>query len=82
MILGKIAKDESRIRITEEVRCGKCSRKVPGGITTSKRIHGTEEFYKMLKRFKASYLCGTCRDAERVSKSASKAADVTPANRH
>ena len=72
MILGGIADGEHRVRITERILCSNCSKEVPGGITIPERILGTPEFYNLLKEFKISYLCGTCRDSRRVAKRSTK----------
>lgn len=72
MILGKIESDERRIRLTvENITCNRCAKSVPGGITVSERIYGTDEFQVMLSEFLESYLCGVCRDMQRVAKNAS-----------
>lgn len=68
MILGRINSGEGRIRTSEKISCNSCSRTVPGGITVSERIFGTDEHRRLVREFKDAYLCGRCRDASRVSR--------------
>ena len=68
MILGKINRGETRVRTSEEITCNKCLKTVLGGITVSDRIFGTDAHHTLVREFKAKYLCGRCRDIERVAK--------------
>ena len=69
MILGKIAPGVQRVRIADSIICTACSRRVPGGIFVSRDDHRGGRSRDMLDDLRASYLCGTCRDAARVAKS-------------
>lgn len=69
MILGTIRPGERRVRITERITCTKCMRQAPGGIVISESNYQGGEFRRMIAEFKASYLCGSCRDAVRVARS-------------
>ena len=67
MIIGKIRKDEKRIRFNLDIKCSNCKAQVPGGIQTSEGYYGTDSFYKEIEEFKKKYLCGKCRDRKRVN---------------
>lgn len=69
MILGTIGPGERRVKITERITCNRCMRQVPGGIVISEKNYQGGEFRRMITGFKASYLCGSCRDAARVARS-------------
>jgi len=69
VIIGKIQKDEKTVRLSADISCSNCGKKVPGGIKTSEKYSKTEEFEKELEGFKNKYLCGICRDKKRVNKS-------------
>ncbi len=66
MIIGKIGKDEKRVKFELEIFCNQCGKKVPGGLQASEKYYGTEKFKKELEEFKQNYLCGVCRDKKRT----------------
>ena len=66
MILGKIPENENVIRLEIEIHCNNCGKKVPGGIKTGEKYSQTKEFKVELEEFLQNYLCGVCRDKERV----------------
>ncbi len=68
MIIGKINKNEKRVKFVLEIHCTNCGKKVPGGLQASERFYGTESFKKELELFKKNYLCGICRDKKRLDK--------------
>ena len=67
MIIGKIGKDEKRVKFELEIHCNNCGKKVPGGLQSSEKYYGTDEFQKELENFKKNYLCGICRDKKRTT---------------
>ena len=69
MIIGKIQKDEKTIKLTLDLNCTNCKKKVPGGIKASEKYSKTNEFKKEIEEFKENYLCGICRDKKRVNRS-------------
>jgi len=68
MIIGKIKKDEKKVKLDLDIYCTNCGKNVPGGIKTSEKHYGTESFLKEVEDFKKNYLCGICRDKKRVNK--------------
>jgi len=68
MIIGKIKKNEKTIRLNLDLNCSNCKKKVPGGIKVSEKYSKTEEFKKEIEKFKKNYLCGICRDKNRVKR--------------
>ncbi|WP_420545584.1 hypothetical protein [Nitrosopumilus sp.] len=72
MIIGKISRDDKRVKFTLEIHCINCGKKVPGGLQASEKFYQTKEFKLELERFKENYLCGICRDKKRVSKNQSR----------
>ena len=68
MIIGKINKNEKRIKFVLEIHCTNCGKKVPGGLQASEKFYGTESFKKELVMFKKNYISGICRDKKRVDK--------------
>jgi len=68
MIIGKIKKNEKKVKLDLDIYCTNCGKKVPGGIKTSEKYYGTESFLKEVEDFKKNYLCGRCRDKKRVNK--------------
>ena len=68
MIIGKINKNEKRVKFLLDIHCTNCGKKVPGGLQASEKFYGTESFKKELENFKKNYLCGICRDKKRVNK--------------
>ena len=69
MIIGKILKDEKTIRLNLDLNCTNCQKKVPGGIKASEKYSKTAKFKKEIEGFKENYLCGICRDKNRVNRS-------------
>ncbi len=68
MIIGKIKKNEKKVKLDLDIYCTNCGKKVPGGIKTSEKYYGTKSFLKEVEDFKKNYLCGICRDKKRVTK--------------
>ena len=68
MNFGRFSKDEKRIRIKVDIHCSSCQKKVPGGLQTGEQYYESEEFEKELEDFKKNYLCGKCRDRQRINK--------------
>ncbi len=68
MIIGKIQKDEKKVKLDLDIYCTNCGKKVPGGIKTSEKYYGTKSFLNEIEDFKKNYLCGICRDKKRVNK--------------
>ncbi len=68
MIIGKINKNEKRVKFVLDIHCTNCGKKVPGGLQASEKFYGTEQFKKELEQFKKNYLCGICRDKKRLEK--------------
>ena len=66
MKIGRIKKDEKKIKLNIEIFCSNCKKKVPGGIQTGEKYSQTNEFKKELVEFKKQYLCGICRDKKRM----------------
>ena len=67
MIIGKINKDEKRVKFNLDITCSNCKRRVPGGMQTSEKYYQTDSFHKEVEEFKKKYLCGKCRDKKRVN---------------
>ena len=68
MILGKIGENERKIKLDIDIHCNNCGKKVPGGLKVGKNYSQTEEFKIELKEFLRNYLCGICRDKNRIKK--------------
>ena len=68
VIIGKINENEPTIRFNLDLYCSKCGKKVPGGITASEKYYGTYSFLLEIDDFKKNYLCGICRDKQRIDK--------------
>ena len=68
MIIGKISKNEKKIRYYVEIRCIDCNKRVPGRVVTGQKYFQTKEFKVELENYKEDYLCGICRDRKRVNK--------------
>ena len=66
MIIGKISKDEKKVKFSVEIYCTNCKKQVPGGLQTGGKYFQTKEFKIELEEFKNNYLCGVCRDKKRV----------------
>jgi len=62
MIIGKVGKDEKKIKFELDLKCTKCGKKVPGGMKTGESYFGSDEFRIEIINFKKNYLCGVCRD--------------------
>lgn len=65
MIIGKVGKDEKKIKFEIVLQCSKCGKKVPGGMKTGENYFGTDEFKTEIANFKKNYQCGICRDKTR-----------------
>ena len=52
MRFGKIEENDEIIKLNLELKCNNCSKKVPGGMKSSKNCFETIEFNKELQRFK------------------------------
>lgn len=68
MIIGKIHKDEKKIKFNLDITCSNCKRKVPGGMQASEKYFDTDSFHTEVKKFKKNYLCGKCRDKKRTNR--------------
>ncbi len=68
MILGRVSDGEPVVRLELEIRCSSCKKGVPGGVTVSERLYGSDGFAAEIQAFKRDYLCGICRDKERVGR--------------
>lgn len=67
MIIGKIEKNEKKIKFHLDIICTKCGKTVPGGMKTSENYFGSDSFKKEIDIFKKNYLCGICRDKKRLA---------------
>ncbi len=67
MIIGKIKKNETKIRFNLNLNCTKCGKNVPGGMMTSENYFGSYSFMLEVDNFKKNYLCGICRDKKRIN---------------
>ena len=72
MIIGKIKKNEKRIKFNLEIKCSSCKTLVPGGMQASEQYYGTTLFLKEIEKFKKNYLCGKCRDKKRIKQKIKK----------
>ena len=68
MIIGKNPENEKPIRLDIEIYCNNCGKKVLGGIKTGEKHSKTKEFKKELEKLREEYLCGICRDKNRINK--------------
>jgi len=66
MIIGKIEKNEKKIKFHLDLSCRKCGKSVPGGMQTSENYYNSNSFKIEIDNFKKTYLCGICRDARRI----------------
>ena len=66
MNIGKIDKNERKIKFHLDLNCTKCGKKVPGGMQTSENYFGSDSFNIEIDNFKKNYLCGICRDKKRL----------------
>ena len=48
------------------IHCNNCGKQVPGGLQTGKSYYQTKPFEIELEQLKKSYLCGICRDKNRL----------------
>ncbi len=71
VIIGKTSKNEKKVRFNVEIHCTKCGKLVPGGLKAGENYSQTKEFEIEVEKFKKEYLCGICRDKNRVKKSKS-----------
>ncbi|GKS67656.1 hypothetical protein YTPLAS73_12030 [Nitrosarchaeum sp.] len=62
MIIGKVSKDEKKIKFNLNLNCTKCGKKVPGGMKTGENYFGSDAFKTEIVNFKKNYLCGICRN--------------------
>jgi len=67
MIIGKIGKNEKKIKFHLNLKCSKCHKKVPGGMQSSESYFDSESFKIEIENFKKKYLCGICRDKKRIT---------------
>jgi hypothetical protein len=67
MIIGKIDKNEKKIKFHLDIKCTKCGKTVPGGMQTSESYFGSDSFKMEIDNFKKNYLCGICRDKKRLA---------------
>lgn len=67
MIIGKIEKNEKKIKFHLDLKCTKCGKTVPGGMLTSEHYFGSDSFNTEIDNFKKNYLCGICRDKKRIA---------------
>ena len=66
MIIGKIEKNEKKIKFHLDINCTICGKIVPGGMTTSEKYFDSDLFKIEIDNFKKNYLCGICRDKKRL----------------
>ncbi len=66
MIIGKINKNEKRVKFLLDIHCTNCGKKVPGGLQASEKFYGTKPFKTELDNFRKNYLCGICSDKKRL----------------
>ena len=66
VIIGKISKNEIRIKFEEVIHCNSCGKQVPGGLQAGESYYQTKPFEIELEKFKKSYFCGICRDKNRL----------------
>ena len=66
MIIGKINKNEKKIKFHLDIKCTKCGKSVPGGMKASENYFGSDSFKTEINNFKKNYLCGICRDKKRI----------------
>jgi hypothetical protein len=67
MIIGRVGKDEKKIKFQLDVKCTRCGKTVPGGMQASENYFGSESFKLEVDNFKKKYLCGICRDKKMVA---------------
>ena len=67
MIIGKINKNEKKIKFHLDIKCTKCGKEVPGGMQASENYFGSDSFKIEIDNFKKNYLCGICRDKKRLA---------------
>ena len=67
MIIGKINKNEKKIKFHLDIKCTKCGKAVSGGMQTSENYFGSDSFKLEIDNFKKKYLCGICRDKKRLT---------------
>ena len=68
MIIGKIEENEPPIRFDLNLNCTVCGKKVPGGMLASEKYYGSYSFLLEIDDFKKNYLCGICRDKQKLDK--------------
>jgi len=67
MIIGKVGKNEKKIKFHLELKCSNCGKSVPGGMKTSETYFNSKEFKFEIEIFRKNYLCGICRDKKRTT---------------
>lgn len=67
MIIGKIGKNEKKIKFHLDITCMTCKKTVPGGMQASENYFGSDSFKIEIDNFKKNYLCGICRDKKRLA---------------
>lgn len=68
MIIGKINKNDKKIKFNLDIQCTKCGKMVPGGMKASEHYFGSDSFKLEVDNFKKNYFCGICRDKKAVDK--------------
>ena len=68
MIIGKIEKNDKKIKFHLDLFCTKCGKSVPGGMQTSETYYNSDSFKIEINNFKKNYLCGVCRDSKNKEK--------------
>jgi len=66
MIIGKVGKNEKKIKFKLNLSCIECGKKVPGGMKTGENYFGSDTFKIEINDFKKNYLCGICRDKKKI----------------
>jgi hypothetical protein len=66
MIIGKVSKDEKKIKFNLNLKCSKCGKKVPDGMKAGENYFGSDSFKTEIVNFKKNYLCGICRDKKKL----------------
>ena len=68
MIIGKISKNDEKVKFSVPIHCTACNKQVPGRMVAEKKYSQTSAFKEDMENFKKGYLCGICRDKKRVNK--------------
>ena len=67
MIIGKINKNEKKIKFHLDIKCTKCGKAVPGGMQASENYFDSDSFKAEIDTFKKNYLCGIYKDKKRLA---------------